>query len=70
MHTDDRALRGTALEYLDSVLPADVRAALWPRLDEGSGTSPVPVPRGEVLARLVQAHPSILINLKAHHAAD
>ncbi|HEY6555487.1 MAG TPA: hypothetical protein VI669_19175, partial [Vicinamibacteria bacterium] len=23
---------GTALEYLDNVLPAPVRAALWPRL--------------------------------------
>lgn len=31
--TDDRQLRGTALEYLESVLPPAVRAALWPRLD-------------------------------------
>ncbi len=36
----DRDLHGTALEYLESVLPSDLRAALWPRLDhsiEGSG---------------------------------
>ena len=30
LHTDDRGLRGTVLEYLDSVLSADVRDALWP----------------------------------------
>jgi ATP:ADP antiporter, AAA family len=27
---DDENLRGTALEYLDEVLPSDVKAALWP----------------------------------------
>ena len=30
--TRDPQLRGTALEYLDGVLPATVRAALWPKL--------------------------------------
>ena len=29
----DRAMRGTALEYLENVLPEDVRDALWPHLD-------------------------------------
>jgi hypothetical protein len=28
----DQGLRGTALEYLENVLPDDVRAALWPHL--------------------------------------
>ncbi|MGD9603490.1 MAG: hypothetical protein AB7V59_16895, partial [Gammaproteobacteria bacterium] len=28
----DRNLSGTALEYLEHVLPEDVRRALWPRL--------------------------------------
>jgi len=31
--TEDATLRGTALEYLESVLPADVRRDLWPHLD-------------------------------------
>src|SRR5262249_4441032 len=31
LHTDDRALRGTALESLEQVLPADVREPIWPR---------------------------------------
>ena len=30
----DRALRGTALEYLENVLPDAIRRALWPRLGE------------------------------------
>lgn len=32
LRTDDDALRGTALEYLDNVLPDRVREALWPQL--------------------------------------
>lgn len=31
--TEDRGLRGTALEYLESVLPPEVRGPLWPLLD-------------------------------------
>jgi hypothetical protein len=31
--TDDPELRGMALEYLESILPPDVRAQLWPLLD-------------------------------------
>ncbi|MCG3145357.1 MAG: hypothetical protein HONDAALG_02951 [Gammaproteobacteria bacterium] len=37
--SDDPAQRGTALEYLENVLPADLRAKLWDRLDV---TEPVP----------------------------
>jgi AAA family ATP:ADP antiporter len=33
MRSQDRALRGTALEYLENVLPDDLRAALLPFLD-------------------------------------
>jgi hypothetical protein len=41
---DNKQLRGTALEYLDNVLPAPVRAALWPRL--GAPGRTVGGPRG------------------------
>ena len=34
---DDEILRGTALEYLDEVLPADVKAALWPYVSPPKG---------------------------------
>lgn len=33
VRSQDRALRGTALEYLENVLPEDVRGVLWPHLD-------------------------------------
>ena len=64
LHTDDRALRGTALEYLESVLPPDVRDVLWPLIaDDQPRSAPAP-PRKEVITRLVEAHPSILLNLQ------
>lgn len=34
--SSDRNLRGTALEYLENVLPEKVKAKLWPHLGEGS----------------------------------
>ena len=37
---DDVALRGTALEYLDNVLPAPMREKLWPHLGAASRPSP------------------------------
>jgi ATP:ADP antiporter, AAA family len=33
LHTDDKYLRGTALEYLDSILPSGVRDQLWQFLE-------------------------------------
>jgi hypothetical protein len=36
----DRALRGTALEYLDNVLPPSVREGLWPHLASGRQPGP------------------------------
>src|SRR6185436_9753518 len=44
VQTDDPELRGTALEYLESILPPDVRAQLWPLL-EGDLDAPPPAPR-------------------------
>src|SRR5207302_9365877 len=41
VQTDDPELRGTALEYLESILPPDVRAQLWPLL-EGDLAAPPP----------------------------
>jgi AAA family ATP:ADP antiporter len=34
LHTGDENLRGTALEYLDGVLPPAIRARLWPSLEQ------------------------------------
>jgi hypothetical protein len=64
LHTDDEHLRGTALEYLEGVLPADVRAALWPRLEDDRRVRPEPRPRQEVLADLYRSHPSIELRIR------
>lgn len=40
LRTEDQGLRGTALEYLDNVLPAPLRDAIWPRL--GGAARPAP----------------------------
>ena len=65
LHTDDAALRGTALEYLEGVLPLTIREHLWPYLEDGRPTASRQArPRDEILAELVRSHHSILINLE------
>ena len=61
LHGTDQRMRGTALEYLETVLPDEVRDAVWPFLGE---TRPMRSPRSplEILADLrrtpeVAAHP-------------
>jgi hypothetical protein len=46
VQADDASLRGTALEYLESILPADLRERLWPLLGV---TPPSPLPVDESL---------------------
>jgi len=65
LHTDDAALRGTALEYLEGILPRSIREHLWPYLDDGRPTANRPArPRDEILADLMRSHESIVINLE------
>jgi ATP:ADP antiporter, AAA family len=47
---DDAPLRGTALEYLENVLPEDVRRVLWPYI----GTRPTPPPASRTRQNLVE----------------
>jgi hypothetical protein len=61
----DRTLRGTALEYLESILPAGIRVRLWPFLEADGAASEPARPRTEVLASLERAHPSIRFDLAA-----
>jgi len=64
LHTDDAHLRGTALEYLETALPDDLRKAVWPFLEDSRR------PRGErrsaedVLKQLLESNHSIAINLQ------
>ncbi|MEO7091911.1 MAG: hypothetical protein ABI175_01595, partial [Polyangiales bacterium] len=40
LHEDDVRQRGTALEYLQTILPADFRDAVWPFVDQLANRSP------------------------------
>jgi ATP/ADP translocase len=54
LHHENVRHRGTALEYLESVLPGELRAAVWPFLGE-TGPLPAPRPAQEILNELVLA---------------
>jgi hypothetical protein len=52
---DDPALRGTALEYLENVLPPSVRTGLWPYLDDRRAVKAPPRPERQVLQELMRS---------------
>jgi hypothetical protein len=65
LHTDDPALRGTALEYLESILPTDIHDRLWPLIAGGRSAARTKRSGNQVLADLLQSHQSIEMNLAA-----
>jgi hypothetical protein len=65
LQTEDSALRGTALEYLEGVLPRDIRDRLWPFLGDDVVRRPASVrSREQVLDELLRSNESIMINLQ------
>jgi hypothetical protein len=64
LHTEDKYLQGTALEYLESVLPPAIRQPLWPYLEDRRTVNRPTRPREEVLAELLRSNQSVLINLE------
>jgi AAA family ATP:ADP antiporter len=60
LHAEDHHLRGTALEYLEGVLPAPIRQHLWPFLVRPRHQSPAQ-PRTAILADLLRANPSLTL---------
>ena len=54
LHQEDARLRATALEYLESVLPEEVRDAVWPFLREGERPMRPARPAHEILADLTR----------------
>jgi hypothetical protein len=71
LQSTDRNLRGTALEYLESVLPAPIRARLWPFLEDTRPSSRPTRPREEILADLIRSNESIMLNIEAlKHQVD
>ena len=64
LHTNDPGLRGTALEYLEGVLPPDIRARLWPYVGGEPNAPRNPKSREAVLDDLLRSHDSIQLNLE------
>jgi hypothetical protein len=64
LHTSDLALRGTALEYLEEVLPPDIRERLWPFLGDDAVSTRQGRSRNEILADLLRSNESIELNLE------
>jgi ATP:ADP antiporter, AAA family len=65
LHTGDDNLRGTALEYLESVLPKPIREGLWPFVEERRRTAEnTSRPREQILADLMRSNQSIAVSLE------
>jgi hypothetical protein len=64
LHTTDPVLRGTALEYLEGVLPPDIRERLWPFLGTSAPVNVGARGREEILADLLRSNDSIVLNLR------
>jgi ATP:ADP antiporter, AAA family len=64
LHTDDPGLRGTALEYLEGVLPPDIRNRMGPFLSDRPKSQRDSRARDEILADLLRSNESIMLNLE------
>ncbi len=65
LHVSDAHLRGTALEYLESALPPEIRRPLWPYLeDRRPKGARAARPTEEALAELLRSSDSIAIHLR------
>jgi hypothetical protein len=63
LHVEDRHLRGTALEYLEGILPARTREMLWEILQERppqAGSKG----RGEIMQELLNSSETIVLQLR------
>jgi ATP:ADP antiporter, AAA family len=61
----DPALRGTALEYLENVLPDDVRRALWPHVGARARASTTARARQHVVQDLMRASETLGLSRQA-----
>ena len=64
LHTQDQNLRGTALEYLEGILPPAIRDRLWPFLEDRRPSDRRGRARDEILADLLRSNKSIVMNLE------
>ena len=70
LHTDDSYLRGTALEYLETVLPESVWSRLFPLLEQGDESLPHNRGSAEALHDLLASRESISLALARVRAEE
>src|SRR5262245_9442770 len=70
LDTEDQHLRGTALEYLEGVLPPAIRERLWPFLEDNRPHKRPARPRDEVLDELLRSHQSVVLKLEELRRLD
>jgi hypothetical protein len=61
LHLEDRHIRGTALEYLEGILPAKTREMLWEILQERPAAGRE---RGEIMKDLLQSSETVVLQLR------
>ena len=64
LHATDLTLRGTALEYLEQILPPRIRESLWTFLDDDRRAGPSAKSLEDVVDSLMRSHESIQIDLE------
>lgn len=64
LSSDDQNLRGTALEYLENILPDKIRKGLWPYVAEEPRKKPSARPREEIVDELLRSMDSLQIDRK------
>ncbi|HET7903390.1 MAG TPA: hypothetical protein VFM17_02405, partial [Candidatus Eisenbacteria bacterium] len=70
LQTKDPLLRGTALEYLESSLPAEVRRQLWPYLEDDRPRRTESRAPDQALADLLRSSESIVLRLDELRGID
>jgi AAA family ATP:ADP antiporter len=63
LHLEDRRLRGTALEYLEGILPEKTREKLWEILQERPSKSAGKA-KGEILQELMNSSETVVLHLR------
>jgi hypothetical protein len=64
LHTRDPRLRGTALEYLEAVLPPRVKDVLWPHLDDAPRRREAPRSAETIVQDLMGASETIALRIE------
>jgi len=64
LQTRDSLIRGTALEYLDRVLPRTIRNVLWPLLEKIEPPEHAVESSAKATAHLIHVHKTVVLNLE------